>query len=77
MESYQGFVFVLFYIVIQNVKEAFSDKVRIEWKSVEEGEQTMWMSGRAFGAREQQKGGQWAEQNEQVGEWWERGQRGS
>lgn len=41
------FVFVLFYIVIQNVKEAFSDKVIFD-KIVEVGEQTVWFSGRAF-----------------------------
>ena len=39
-----------------------------EQKSVEAGEETMWISGRAFQAREQHKGG--AEQSESGGECW-------
>lgn len=49
-------VFVLFYIVIQAIKEAFSDKVIFEKKIVEVGEQTMWFSRRAVRAKGAAKG---------------------
>lgn len=63
-------VFVLFCIVTQTVKEAFSEKVLFERKCGEVGEQTTWLSGRAFqekGAAEETGGDQWAEQNEEGG----------